>query len=430
MHIGKIFSKLLACIVSIFLSCNISLAATNLPTGEIAEYGNWLNQTNLELFHSTISEDFQKFEPKMNLDAKTFVPIEAKLGLVFMKALSGLDTFLQMSLVQFVIIFLLVMYAAWVGLEAFKMIKDSTDYKTVFYDIFKKGIIIAVWILILNYGPSKVFVAVVSPILALGTALSDFILGSVAKTYNINLPDTCAAIHNYVNTDAGADKLLFDANTATNIMCLPSRVSVFFYHAVATGFKWIRAGFPSSPTMVIVGITSIVMFISCIFKFAFMTLGVIADLFLTLLLLPFTAIAESLPPAAKEVGIPGRMYNGFLALFVKTRKTSDVLAVFINAAIYFVVLSIIIAICAALMTNVISLSDANEYTVGSAVTIILAGGLIAYLAGNTDKLIENITGSKNLIDNSFGKQLYNDAKILWGDFKGMVTGIVKKKVSK
>lgn len=430
MHIGKIFSKLLACIVSIFLSCGISLAATNLPTGEITEYGNWLNQTNLELFHSSISEDFQKFEPKMNLDTKTFVPIEAKLGLVFMKALSGLDTFLQMSLVQFVIIFLLVMYAAWIGLEAFKMIKDSTDYKTVFYDIFKKGIIIAVWILILNYGPSKVFVAVVSPILALGTALSDFILGSVAKTYNINLPDTCAAIHNYVNTDSGADKLLFDANTAANIMCLPSRVSVFFYHAVATGFKWIRAGFPSSPTMVIVGITSIVMFISCIFKFAFMTLGVIADLFLTLLLLPFTAIAESLPLASDSKTIPGRIYDGFVTLFTKTKKTSDVLAVFINAAVYFVVLSIIITICAGLMTNVISLSDANEYTVGSAATVILAGGLIAYLAGNTDKLIENITGSKNLIDNSFGKQLYDDAKILWGDFKGMVTGIVKKKASK
>ena len=132
MHIGKIFSKLLACIVGVFLSCGISLAATNLPTGEISEYGNWLNQTNLEMFHSGISEDFQKFEPKMNLDAKTFVPIEAKLGLVFMKALSGLDTFLQMSLVQFVIVFLLVVYAAWVGHEAFKMINDSTDYNTVF----------------------------------------------------------------------------------------------------------------------------------------------------------------------------------------------------------------------------------------------------------------------------------------------------------
>lgn len=430
MRIGKIFSKLLACIVGVFLSCSISLAATNLPTGEISEYGNWLNQTNLGLFHSTISEDFQKFEPKMNLDAKTFVPIESKLGLVFMKALSGLDTFLQMSLVQFVIIFLLVVYAVWIGLEAFRMIKESTDYKTVFYDIFKKGIIIAVWILILNYGPAKIFVAIVSPILALGTTLSDFILNTVTKTYDINLPDTCAAIHNYVNMDSGTDKLLFDANAAANIMCLPSRISVFFYHAVATGFKWIRVGFPANPTMVIVGITCIVMFISCIFKFAFMTLGVIADLFLTLLLLPFTAIAESLPPADKNGGIPGRMYNGFLTLFVKTKKTSDILTVFINAAIYFVVLSIIIAICAALMTNVISLSDANEYTVGSAITTILAGGLIFYLAGKTDRLMENITGNKNLIDNSFGNRLHTDAKTLWGDFKGIVAGIIKKKAAK
>lgn len=430
MRIGKIFSRLLTCVMGIFLFCSVSVAATNLPSGEVGDYGNWFNQNNVQQFNSTITSDFQKFEPKLNIDAKTFVPIEAKIGLMFMKALSGIDYILQVSLVRFIIIFLLIMYAIWIGLSAYKTIKDSTDYKTVFYDIFKQGIILAIWILVLNYGPAKIFVAVVSPILSLGTYLSDFILNTVANTHKINIPDTCAAIHNYVNNDSGAGKLLFDADTAANIMCLPSRISVFFYHAVGTGFRWAAHGFGHSVTMIIVGIVSVVMFIGCIFKFAFMTLGVIADLFLTLLLLPFTAVAESLNKAPDGESIPGRIYNGFLSLFVKTQKTSDVLGVFINAALYFVFLSIIIAICAALLSNIISLSSMNEYTVGSAVTTILSGCLVFYLAGQTDKMIENITGNKNLIDNSFGKQLTADAKTLWGDFKKIATGIVKKKITK
>lgn len=427
MRIGKIFSRLLICISSIFLICNVSVAATNIPTGEVGDYGNWLNPTNIEQFNSNISSDFKKFEPKLNIDAKNFIPIEAKIGLAFMKALSGVDYILQVSLVRFIIIFLLTMYTIWIGLSAYKMIKESTDYKKVFYDIFKQGITIAVWIFILNYGPAKIFSAVVSPILALGTYLSDFILNAVANTYKINIPDTCAAIHNYVSNNLDTEKLLFDADTAANIMCLPTRISMFFYHAVATGFQWVTAGLKSSPTMVIVGIISIVMFIACIFKFAFMTLGVIVDLFLTLLLLPFTAVAESLSKAPDGENIPGRIYNGFVSLFVNTQKTSAVLTVFINAVIYFVCLSIVIAICAALLSNVISLNGANEYTTGSAVTIILSGCFVFYLANQSDKMATDIGGK---IDNSFGKQLNADAKTLWTNVRNLATEIVKKKVAK
>ena len=430
MQIRKLLSKLFVCIASVFLFCCVSVAATNLPHGEVGDYGNWLNPTNIETFNSNLQSDFQKFEPKMNLDVKTFVPIEAKLGLVFMKALSAIDHIFQISLVRYVIIFLLIAYAAWVGLEAYKMIKDSTDYKTVLYKIFETGLTVAVWILILNYGPQKIFVMIVSPILSLGTYLSEFILNAVADTYKVNIPDTCAAIHNYVNTNEIAGKLIIDADTAANVMCLPSRVSVFFYHAVATGFKWIGAGFPLHPTMVIMGFVSIIMFISCIFKFAFMTLGVIADLFLTLLMLPFTAIAESLPPASDGNSIPGRIYNGFLVIFdinKGTKKLSGVLAVFINAALYFMGLSIIIAICAALLSNIMSITSNNEYVLGSAMTTILAGSLILYLANKSDELAKKIGGS---IDNSFGKQLYADAKNLVGKAKKMATGIATKMVTK
>ena len=235
--------------------------------------------------------------------------------------------------------------------------------------------------------------------MSLGVHLSDFILGAVAETYNVNIPDTCVTIHQYVNANTSG-KLLIDADAAANIMCLPARLSVYFYHATATAFEWMINGFGKSATMVAVGAVCIVLFVKCIFKYAFMTLGVVSDLFLTLLMLPFTAIAESMP-STKESNYIGKLFSALLGLF-KTQKLSGIISKFVNVAIYFVSLAIIIAICAALLTNIISISDTNTYYVGSAITTILCGSLVLYLADKADELAKKLGGS---IDNSFGKQL-------------------------
>lgn len=425
MQIRKLLSKIFVCVISIFLSCSVVYAFNNLPTGEVGEYGNWLNSENIKQFNENITADFQNFEPKMDLDAKTFVPIEAKIGLMFMKALSSIDTVLQMSLVRFTIIFLLIMYVCWVALEAYKMVHDSTDYKTVVYNIFEKGLTIAVWIIILNYGIAKIFTTIISPILSLGAYLSDMILNNISETFNVEMPNTCAAIHNYVNKNTMGDILLIDNDAAANIMCLPSRISIFFYHAVSTGFTWVKTGLANSASMVCVGIVSIVIFIKCIFKYAFMTLGVVADLFLTLLLLPFTAIAESMPPASKDSNIPARVYNGFLTMF-KFNKLSEVFNKFINATIYFVSLSIIIAICAAFLSTIISFKNL-EFSIASGMTIILAGCLVLYMAAKTDEWAKNIGGS---IDNSFGTKISGDVKNLWDKFKKLAVGGIKKVINK
>lgn len=430
MQIRKLLSRLFVCILSIFLSCGVSFALNNfLPSGDVGEYGNLFNETNIKTTTETISTDFEKFNPNINVESKTFVPLEAKLGLMLMKALSSIDVIFTNSLVRFIIIFLLVAYAAWVGLTAYKMIKESGDYKTVLYNVFKQGITIAVWILILNYGIANIFDMIVSPVLNLGAYLSDIILNAVAETYKVKIPDTCAAIHNYVNNTETTGKLLIDNGTAANIMCLPARVSVYFYHAVGTGFSWIKYGLTHSITSVLVGIASVVLFIECIFKFAFMTLGIVVDLFLTLLLLPFTAIAESLPAAPDGATIPGRIYNGFIVLLnigKGKNNLSHVLSVFINAAMYFVSLSIIIAICAALLSNIISLNS-NEYIVGSAIATILSACLVLYLAQKADELASKLGGS---IDNSFGKQLTSDAKNLWNKAKNFTVSGIKKKIAK
>lgn len=445
MRILRLLSRFIICILCVFCISGV-YGEENLPTEQdsipeqivdqeiiseqeqsseqSSEQKKWLDTNDITTFNKNISNDFDKFEPKINLNPDTFVPIEAKLGLMLMKALSVIDAVLQISLVQFAIIFLLFMYIFWIGLEAYKLIRDSGDYKTALYNIFKQGFTIAIWIIILNYGPIKIFSMIVSPILELGTYLSDFILGAVAETYKVNIPDTCAAIHNYVNADKSLN-LLVDADTAANIMCLPSRISIYFYHATATGFQWIKYGLGHSITMIIVGIVSIVIFVKCIFKYAFMALGIATSLFLTLMMLPFTALAESMP-SNSEKNIAGQVFNGLLKVF-NTQKLTSVLFVFVNAAVYFVSLSIVIAICAALLANIISLDSNGEYSVGSVITTILGGYLVLYFANQTDSLAKKIGGN---VDNKYTKQFQDAAKIVWGNTKNLATKLAKTWIKK
>ena len=200
--------------------------------------------------------------------------------------------------------------------------------------MFIKGMIVAEWLIVLDYGPAEIFSILITPIISLGVYLSDFILDAVAQTYNVNIPDTCAVINQYVTANA-SEKLLITPDAAANIMCLPARFSVYFYHATSAAFDWIVDGFKNiNLAEIFVGITCAVMFIGCIFKYAFMTLGIVADLFLTLLMLPFTAIPESMP-STKETNYVGQIFTGLLSVF-KTKKLSEVISTFINAAIYFV----------------------------------------------------------------------------------------------
>ena len=144
MRIIKFFSKLLICVLCALCLSNISFAAGNVPYGDVGEYGNWLTVDNMEKYNADLSGDVKSFQQtfQTNLHSTNFVPVEVKLGLVFMKALSSIDYVLQISLVRFVIWFLFVMYAFWIGLEAYRMIRDSADYKAVLYDILSKVLLL------------------------------------------------------------------------------------------------------------------------------------------------------------------------------------------------------------------------------------------------------------------------------------------------
>ena len=92
-----IFRKFLK-FLSVFVFCatalvSVTYGANNVPYGDIGESGNWITRDNMAKFNSQISNDVTQFQKTFsaNVDSDNFVPIEVKIGLVFMKALSAID---------------------------------------------------------------------------------------------------------------------------------------------------------------------------------------------------------------------------------------------------------------------------------------------------------------------------------------------------
>ena len=401
------------CIVTVFFTAGIDgafCATTNLPDqGDVGDYGSWATPNNRDLLIDDLQHDMSMIQDAFNQNQMVadYVPIEAKIGLAFMNAMSWVGNVLDNSLVRFIKVFLIIGFMFWIMLEAYAMMtKGDGNIKKLAEDIVKKGGLIAIWIMVLSIGPAKIFLYVMGPVLTVGTVFADLILNAVTGAVGVSLPDTCAAIRDYAAANARPG-MLIDGAMAANIMCLPTRLSGFFYTAISAGFSWMWTGIGTSAFTFFVGALFVVLFVVNMWKFALMALGVIADLFMGILMLPFTAISETLGKTSYK-GIAGTVFNGFLGLF-KAESLSNQIQRFVNAAIYFVSLSIVISICVALLSGTVT-ADMTTQTPsleneGYLVTV-LTGCLVWYLASISDKLAKQLGGS---IDGSMGEQFGKDA---------------------
>lgn len=425
--IKKILSKFIVCVTALLILLPAN-AASNLPMAEIGDHGNWLTESNIELFKKDITNDMTYFQSgfQKNQLVEDYVPIEAKVGLAFMNALSMVGDIIDNSLIRFVIIFIIVAYIFWVMFEAYNMMTKGSSAMDLTVNLVKKAAVITIWLIILEQGPAQIFMWVMGPIIQVGTYLSDLILNTVANVAGAEIPDTCAAIREYAAAHTSAN-MLIDANAAADMLCVPTRLSGFFYTAVAAGWQWTIAGIGRSAFTTIVGIIFIFVFVKAIWKFALMALGVIMDLFLAVLLLPFTAIAETIGKTSYK-GIAGDIFNGFLGIF-KPQSLSSQIQKFVNAAIYFVSLSIVIAVCAALLSGAVTSNLAAEIPTlenTNFVITLLTALLVSYLANRADEIAKNLGGS---IDASFGTDFGNQIKKLWNNASGYgkkVIGIIRK----
>ena len=408
MLLKKIFSKIMICALGALLLMPGAMAAGNVPgaTGDIGDYGVWATDHNKEAFTSELTKDINFFQSEFqNQLVADYVPVEAKIGLAFMNAMTLIGRILDSSLVRFATIFIAVAFLFWMGFEAYQMIIGAAEVKKSIEGIVKKGFTIAIWVFVIQYGAAQTFMLVAGPIITVGTYMSDLILNAVTTTAGASLPDTCGAIRDYAATHMATDTII-DAGAAADIMCVPTRLSGFFYTAVAAGWKWMLAGIGHSMFTFLIGVVFIVIFLINIWKFALMALGVIADLFLAIFMLPFTAIAETVGKTSYK-GIAGTIFNGFLGLF-KTESLTAQINRFINAAIYFVSLSIVVAVCAAILSGVVDTNLAASVPSidndGFMITLII-GCLVAYLADKALQLAKDLGGS---VDDSLGQQFGKD----------------------
>lgn len=412
-NICKFLSKIL---VALMFLCVVAPAfsATGATNGNTNVVESWATEQNRNVFVNKLvgsNGDLIEFQSEFqNQIVHDYVPVEARVGIAMMNGLNQVAKILDTSLVRFMVIFIIIMYAFWIMLESYNMMTTDSNVQKLVKSIVRKTFILIIWISVLEIGPAQLFMFVVGPIITIGTYISDFILNAIAQTAGITIPDTCGAIREYATTTVPTD-MIIDATAAADVLCVPTRLSGFFVTAIATGWKWMIAGVGHSIFTFIIGAIFVVVFAWNTWKFALMALAVIMNLFLAVLLLPFTALAETVPQTSYK-GVVGNIFNSFIGLFnMGSVKLDAQINKFINAAIYFVSLSIVIAVCAALLSGVVDTNMATNVPTlkdDSFIPVLLSGALVAWLANKADSIARDIGGS--IPEDGTGKKFVDDIK--------------------
>jgi hypothetical protein len=414
---------LLCALCSLLFCAHGAHAATNLPNlapPNIGDFGMWATANNQQMLINNLNNSFNAFQAPFQANAANaligkYVPIEAKVGRALIGALSMIGDVLDRSLFGFIKILITVLFAFWIMLESYNLIKTGGDpkgAKEVGLDIAKKGLLVTVWFIILSNNPAQLFMWVFGPIISLGTEISDLILNSVTTAVGgTPLPDTCDAIRGYM-ADNPVPGNIINSTQAADLLCVPTRLSGFFYTCIAAGFRWMGEGFGDSAMTFFIGLAFVVIFVYNTWKFALQALGIIASLFFAVLFLPFTAVIETFGGGTSYKGPFGKLFEMFAGMFGKAKLNAQIMT-FVNAVIYFIVLSVMAAIGMALLGEVADIdleSVTPSMTSDSFMTVLIVGCLVAYLANQAEKIAKDLGAT---VDSAFGKKVGDDIKGLW-----------------
>jgi hypothetical protein len=398
----------LCLVICVFVS---SHAETNTPgvSGDIGNFGAWATEHNRQALIGNLSSDMESFQPRTAL-AEDYIPPEARVGMAFIKAMGRIGEALQRSFFGFVQILLAVLLAFWIAFESYNLVKSQGSAKELVQELVKKAVLVSVWLWVLSNDPGNIFMTIFGPVLSAGSYASDLLLDSIAGAAGTSLPDTCGAIRAW----AGDERI-------AAMLCMPTRLSGFFYTCIAAGFKWMAAGIGNSLLTFFAGAVFVVIFVMNIWKFALLALGVIADLFLALMFLPFTAIQECFGKGVSYKGIAGDIFKAFAGMF-KAASLNDQIMRFVRAAIYFVVLAMVAAIGAALLGGVVRADlasvtpsvESNE----DFMSVLIVGCLVSYLVNKASEIAKNLGGA---IDDSFGRNVGGDLKRAWSGTKKQIS---------
>lgn len=412
MWLRNFLGKIMIALVAIFI------ALPCFAVGDVGDYGSWATEPNRELVTASIVQDLNKFGPTATTVSDSYVPLDAKLGLAFMGGMTTIINAVGTPLVHFAILFMLIAYAFWVAFEAYNLIGSGGDAKKAVRDILIKGIWISVWLVALQFGLDKAFAMIMMPVVYIGNVIANIILTAVTSVAGFSVPDTCEAIRQYATTNAPSN-MTITADSAASLLCIPSQMSSFFVTTMEIGWKWVVSAVGHSLFSAAVGVYITYLSIVCIWKFLVISLGVIADLFLGVMLLPFTAIAET-TAKTKYKGVAGDLFNSFLNIFKAEDLKTQINRV-VTAVLYFVCLAVALSVSTALLAFIIDpatgkiLSTAELTGFAGAMVLILTLLLICYLADKTKKLAEQWGGK---IDDSWAQGVVKDVKHLFSLAQG------------
>lgn len=434
----------------------VSRAATTVQTSvaqntgsarsdDIGDFGMWATDHNRELVVGKLATDLKEFGPTETSVENGFVPLDAKLGLAFIGGLANLGIPLDRALSRFAIIFILVAYAFWVAFTAYNLITSGStgNAKETIRQVILKGMVISAWLIVLDFGIVRVFAIIMMPIVELGLYISHTIWQGITATAGLAIPDkVCDAIQQYASThiidklpnvqndivSSGLiDSLKSTSNSTVGLLCIPSQMSAFFVTIIEIGWGMVVKGIGVSLLSVVLGLYITYLGFKCIWKFLFITLGVVADIFFGLLLLPFTAVAETTAKTNYK-GVAGDIFNSFLEIF----KTNDLslkkqINRIIQALLYFICLGITVGVSVALLSFIINpatgqISEQLQIDgLGGIIILILMLLLVCYMADKAQKLATDWGGK---IDTSFGDKFQKDIETL---LKILKTRLTKKK---
>ena len=137
------------------------------------------------------------------------------------------------------------------------------------------------WLIVLRIGIAETFAMIMMPIISFGAFISNTIWESIVSIAGISLPNTCEAIKVYAEQNTPAC-LNISAKSAADLLCVPSQMSGFFVSTIGVGWKWVVSSVGSSLFGAVIGLYITYLSLKCIWKYLFIALGVIADLFLAL----------------------------------------------------------------------------------------------------------------------------------------------------
>lgn len=425
----KFLSKIIIAVMAVFLCTSAFSATSNLMAtdavgmADIGDYGSWATENNRKLFLNKLTYDLDQFRGNTTQQlVADYVPISAKIGMSFINAFSHIAHILDMSLVRFTIMFIVIAYGFWIFFEGYTIISGQNKAKEKVTEILKKGLAVGMWVAVLAIGPAQTFMLIVSPIMFLATMFSDLILDATAFVTGVSLPDTCEAIHQYTKIHM-SDHAIIDSASAANIMCVPTRISGFCYTAIKMGWNWLNYGIGKSLFVFLSGVIFIGGFLCLAWRFAFIAFGVIADLFLGIIMLPFTAVAETTAKTTYK-GIAGDIFNGFLKLFSAETLNTQI-SRYTNAALHFIALSVIIAFCAAMLSTVFVVD--NESLIPSVNNqnfwiVALVSALTWWFASKATTYANDFGGK---ISADFGTGIQQDVSSLWASAKKNTKTIIE-----